>query len=630
MSILAYLAACGAFVLLRGDSLFLSVLAIFAVGLLAIRLHRVVRRQFERADVDARLRWSLIGAVTVAGLCLMSTRIVGEHDGFRFFGLALFYLGVGLALAELRGWKKYPRRAFALVLAGCAALIVAGLAAAALGVEWAWWAVLLGLATAPIGIALVSEIALRGLASWRPKGSAVLGACGLTLLAVGVGIVGSLGVNVVYLAVGAGLLVVLMVGIAARTNVDVVFVIAAAAVVWTLGQRGVAEPETLHPGPDDQVVVALGDSFISGEGADEFYEGTNTPGQSTCRRAPTAYAPLLILERSVDVPSRLAFLACSGAKTAQVVGPEVTGATQVGQLLDQLGPVDDDIAFVLVSVGGNDALFGTVSRACLLPIDCTGLAPAFRDSLATVGETLDTAYADLRKQIPGVPVLVVPYPIPIARERCDSSVFSADEHRFLHDFARGLDQTVAASAKRAGFQVVDTMPGALDGLQLCADRAEGAGDVGVNFLAANSVSGTIEQSLNPTNWVHNSLHPNARGHEAMRSALVAWLDRHRDLRPPGAMEDIPPRVAPAAVTGSPCRGQTGDALDDCATDWTARETARYLLTRGWLGLPALVGAWLVGLQLVRLWSAIFDDRPPPKHEDDAELTVVPAAVPEPV
>jgi lysophospholipase L1-like esterase len=576
------------------------------------------------------MRWALIGAVIVLGLGLMSVWILGKRDGYGFFGLALLYLGVGLALAELRSWDEYPRRAFALVLAGSGALTVAGLAAAAVGAERAWWLVLLGLASVPIGIALVSEIALRGLASWSAKPSAVLGACGLVLLALGVGIVGSLGVDVVYLAVVAGLLVVLMLGIAARTNVDVVFVIAVAAVVWTLGQRSVPEPESLRPGADDQVVVALGDSFISGEGADEFYEGTNTPGQSTCRRAPTAYSPLLILERSMPIPDRLAFLACSGAKAAEVVGPEGSGRTQVTQLLDQIGPADDDIAFVLVSVGGNDALFGTVSRACLLPIDCTDLGPTFLDSLGSVGETLDTAYADLRRQLPGIPVLVVPYPVPIARERCDSSVFSAEEHRFLHDFAQELDRTVAASARRAGFPVVDTMPGALDGLQLCADQGEGAGDVGVNFLAANSVSGTVEQSLNPTNWIHNSLHPNARGHEAMRSALVAWLDRHRDLRPPEATDDPAPRAVPAGGgTGSPCQGETGDALEECASDWTARQTARYLLTRGWLVLPAVFGAWLVALQLIRLWSAIFDDPPASEEEPDAELAV-PAPVPEPV
>jgi hypothetical protein len=604
VSLLAYLAACGAFVALRGESLFLSVLAILGVGLLAVRLHRALRQQVEDVVVATWKRWALIGFVAAAGLVLVAVGVFGHRDGYGFFGVALLYVGMGLAVGELRSWEDHPRRAFALVLAGSTGLAVAGLSAAALGIEWAWWLVLAGVVTAPIGIALVSEIALRGLRSWGPTGSAALGAGGLVLLAIGLGVVGALGVNVVYLAVAAGFLVVVMVGIAARSNVDIVFVVAAAAVVWTLGQRSVPEPESLRPGPDDRIVVALGDSYISGEGADEYYEGTNTPGQSTCRRAPTAYPPLLILERRVAVPDRLAFLACSGAKTRQVVGPEGVGGTQVAQLLDHVEPADDDIAFVLVSMGGNDALFGAIGHACLLPIDCTDLAPAFRDNLASVGETLDAAYADLRNQLPGIPVLVVPYPVAIYPDRCAESVFSADEHRFLHDFSQELDETVAASARRAGFQVVDTMPGALEGLQLCDPKAE---DVGVNFLSANSVSGTVEQSLSPTNWVHNSLHPNARGHEAMRSALVTWLDRHPDLGPPAPQQDRPPQAAPAVGTGSPCLGERRAQLDACAQDWAAQEAARYLLRWGWLVLPALLGAWLLALQLVRLWWAVFGE-----------------------
>jgi lysophospholipase L1-like esterase len=626
VSLLAYVTACVAFVALRGQSLFLSVLAIFGVGLLAVRLHRILRKQVEDFVVAPWKRWALVGLVVAVGLVLVAVWLFGHVDGAGFFGVALLYLGLGLAVGELRSWHRYPRRAFALALAGSVGLTVAGLGAAAVGIESAWWLVVLGVATAPIGIALVSEIALRRMRSWRPTWSLAWGGAGLVLMAIGLVLIWARGVNEVYLTVAAGLLVLVMVGIAARSNIDVVFVVAAAAVVWTLGQRSVPEPESLHPQPDDKIVVALGDSYISGEGADQYYEGTNTPGQSTCRRAPTAYPPLLILERRAAVPDRLAFLACSGAKIHQVVRPDGAGTTQVAKLLDQIGPADEDIEFVLVSMGGNDALFGAVGQACLLPIDCTDLAPAFRDNLASVGERLDAAYADLRDQLPGVPVLVVPYPVPVYPERCDESVFSPAEHRFLHDFSQQLNDTVAASAGRAGFHVVDTMPRALDGLQLCDPDAE---DVGVNFLAANSVLGTVEQSLNPTNWVHNSLHPNSRGHEAMRSALVTWLDRHPNIGPPGPPQAARPQAAPAIERGSsPCLGQRRAALDACAQDWAAQKAARYLLRSGWLVVPALLGAWLVALQLVRLWWSIFGEPTiSPGKQPDAGVSepAVPAA-----
>jgi hypothetical protein len=129
--------------------------------------------------------------------------------------------------------------------------------------------------------------------------------------------------------------------------------------------------------------------------------------------------------------------------------------------------------------------------------------------------------------------------------------------------------------------------------------------VGVNFLAANSVLGSIEQSANPLNWVHNSLHPNARGHEAMRGAFVRWLDEG------ATTAATPPAPTPAVDADGPCTGRTGDALESCSWDWIAREVAAFLLWNAWTLLPALAGAWLLGLQVARGWRAVFEDEPGP-------------------
>jgi lysophospholipase L1-like esterase len=605
-----YLVACAAFGAVRRSSLFLGVLAIFAVGLIAIQLHRVVRD----ADVGPLSRWSSIAAVGATGVGLVTLGILGVWEGSGFYGVALLYVGIGLAIGVLRSKpRRYPRRAAGRLLAGSVALTLTGVVTAALGLTWGWWLVVLGVLSAPIGIALCSEVVLRLLQSWRPVRSVACAAGGLVLLAIGVKLLDRVGIDLAYLAAAAGVVVLVMLAIAARSNIDVVFVIAVAAVVWTLGQQSVPEPDALQPRGDDELFAALGDSYMSGEGADEYYEGTNAPGQSTCRRAPTAYPPLLGLERGVTVPDHLIFRACSGADIRDVVAPAGTAESQVTQLrdkLDEIGAPDNRIAFVLVSMGGNDALFGTIGRTCLLPIDCTDLAPAFRGNLASVDEALDSAYADLRAQLPGVRVVVVPYPVPLHTDSCDESIFSPAEHAFLHDFTSDLNRTIAESADDAGFPVVDTMPTALAGLKLCEPNAE---DTGVNFLAANSVVGTLEQSLNPTNWLHNSLHPNARGHEAMRSALVTWLSREADLGPfavrrNAATQDSSLATLQAPTTDSPCLGERGAALADCAREWASRETARRLVREGWRLLPLVLGAWLLALPFVRLWWAIFDDQ----------------------
>ena len=80
-------------------------------------------------------------------------------------------------------------------------------------------------------------------------------------------------------------------------------------------------------------VVAFGDSFISGEGAPKFFDGTDRRGddRNECRRAPTAYPALIALRGGEPTGCRsgqgieglsndgLDFYACSGAKLAQVL-----------------------------------------------------------------------------------------------------------------------------------------------------------------------------------------------------------------------------------------------------------------------------------------------------------------------
>lgn len=593
IALAGYLGACWAFVVLRDESLFLSVLTIFGVSLLAIRLNRVVRREFEDGVSTSWERWIAIGLVAAVGAgLLVAWRIADGLDGAGFFGIALLYVAIGIGLEELRRWQEVSWWLFGGVLAVSVAVTLVAVGAVAVGVERALVvALVVGVVGVPIGVTLVSELTSRALKRQPTRLSLGLAAAGLAGMGVTFAAMLSTGVGNVYVIMFGASVLMLMLGLVARSSVDVVFVIAAAALVWTLAHRSVPEPEALRPEADEPVVVAFGDSFISGEGAEEFFEGTNQPGVSTCRRAPTAYPVLLIEESVVDVPDNLAFFACSGAKAKDI-------DAQVAGLRERLGPPDDDIRFVLLSIGGNDALFGTIAQACLLPVDCTTLEPAWLAHLDDVRQTLDDLYLKLTEDLPGIPVVVVPYPEPISPQTCGSSAFSNAEHQFLHAFTRHLNDTVTAAATNAGFAVVDTMPSALQGLRLCDGRAA---DVGVNFLVANSVLGTLEQSANPTNWIHNSLHPNARGHHAMNGALVSWLGQNPDLTPAPEAVPAPDR---AEMNGT-CL--TAADLEGCTGDWMARESARWLLTRGPIAVPAVVGAWLVALQLLRLWWSIFFD-----------------------
>ena len=113
------------------------------------------------------------------------------------------------------------------------------------------------------------------------------------------------------------------------------------------------------------VYVALGDSYAAGEGLGGFESGTDVKSgskQNTCHRSSSdAYAslgrsPTLVLPSVTD----RAFWACSGATVTGVLG----SGRQYGEPV-QLATVGPATKNVSLSVGGNDAYFADIVKACL-------------------------------------------------------------------------------------------------------------------------------------------------------------------------------------------------------------------------------------------------------------------------
>lgn len=142
---------------------------------------------------------------------------------------------------------------------------------------------------------------------------------------------------------------------------------------------------------DQFVYVAVGDSYSSGEGAPPFEDGTNYPfndpqentltgqfGGDACHRSLVNYAKLNDGRFEPTQPAVLVDRTCSGA---QIEPPDnaskapIAGAhsreTQVEQALDRLdtnyGLTGADVDLVTMSAGGNDAKFGAIVQACLIP-----------------------------------------------------------------------------------------------------------------------------------------------------------------------------------------------------------------------------------------------------------------------
>jgi hypothetical protein len=619
------------------------------------------------------------------------------HAGLLFMGIASAFLGAGLLESILRrkGGHWYLVAAAGLGVAVTAYV----LGIVFLGRGWWTWLPLVAVLVAPVFVGICSEWVIRASApAWRPLPvgrrpvlAAVAGAIVvlLTLRAFGalewwavwwlVPVVPAIALVVARLrgqrrldrvsigvlagaAVLAGVPVVLMevTGfpahliwlftvlallvwfIAVDSEIDVLFLVVLAAVVWSGLPRSVPLTEVARVEPGQPALVALGDSFISGEGAQTFFEGTNVRLRNECRRAPTAYPVLLATGADArEAIGSLIFLACSGARADEVVsrpqypdepvgGPDVLqadgtwrpGRSQLDQLAQILEEYQPQPAVVLVSIGGNDAGFGTIARTCFAPGACHDLAerwlvPLF-DPDGGLPDRLDHAYDAIADVAGEAPVVVVPYPIPLAPASCEASTLSDAEHRFLHDFTVALNATIEAAAARAGFQFADDVATALleSGGALC-----GGADPGVNWVDLNPVGGSLSQTANPRNWLHNSLHPNARGHATIASALGEWLDDHlADEAPepdpdqqfachgPAADPRCPELAPPTGPVPDACLEERPDDPDACERAWMLDQFRRVAPAASFAVGLLVLAQWLVGVQLIAWWRAGRDQR----------------------
>lgn len=590
--LVTYIAACAVFIALRDRSLMASILATFAVVGAAIKLHQASLEDL----VAGKWRWLGITALPLVGGAIGFVAWRASADGWGFFGLALLYLGFGRFVEELRDAKNFPEDNGPWILAGLAGLAVLGMVAmAATGSKYGTYVAVAGVLTVPIGVSLVSAKWNRALKARHGPPAWQLAIAGLVCLGIVVAVMlRGFDVSAPFVGLFVGALVILLLAMAARSNADVIIVIAMTAVIWTLMQHSVPIPEALQPGPHSTVFAAVGDSYISGEGADAFFAGTNEKTGNHCRQAPTAYAPLLTGDKSSDIPGKLVFLACSGAK---ILGVE----DQLAQFDRLRSDQDLNVKFVLLSVGGNDALFGSVGKTCIMAGNCSDLGKAWIANLHRLVPRLEKTYRLARLDAGKAAVVVVPYPVPLAKKHCDASAFSGREERFLYDFTVELNRVVQRAARKARVGFVAPVADVLRGHRICDGPIAQSG---VNFLATNTVLGSLEQSVNPVNWFHNSMHPNARGHERMRVAISKWIGS----RAFGERAEAPGASTMRTETlGNQCTGKFQTDLTQCADTWSTKQNGRFLLTKGLLVLLAGFGGWLLALAMLRAWRLAYDD-----------------------
>ncbi len=612
------------------------VLAIAYLALASLWVGRQLHNSLKGESAVLPARW-VIGLVAGGALLFLPVLVVRPGamgvssfaGSVAFAGALIAYLGIGYGVARARARVAAlplaadvaPRSWFdryltptggAVALTAMFALTVAGLAT--LGEAPLWIPVVLlglGLLGLPLTVSVLSEHGIRYFMR-RPDrvlASVLVGVLALTCGFAAAASSGATGVPYLVL-LGFALFVVIL---ASSSMADI------AVVLLLIALMGVTAPEdgTLdRPEPDDRVLVALGDSYISGEGAERYLDATDEAGINQCRRARTAW-PVRVTE-DTDHFDSLVFLGCSGADTynvrlqqdgalAPLPDPQFGKGTQLDEWKAEWADLVPDPALVVVSLGGNDAGFSKIGLACLAPGDCND--PELRHiwrtgNLDRVENRLRQAYTDIAETFPDSPVAVIPYPDPVADTApCAEAALSPGDVVFIDGLLRDLDTIIAEVAAEFGFYFIEP---AIDSLadahkQLCDPRG---GDAGLNFLRPQSTGGLAHQRFNPTQWHHNSLHPNPDGHEAIAAAVAAWLDSEASALSDGAEVRLPREPGPDPVdetypanegecwTVDPV-SDTGRTCADESADWVADEVGRFALGRGIVLLLIGIGIWLV-------------------------------------
>lgn len=574
-----------------------------------------------------------------------------------FAGVSLAAFGGGQFGAQIRDSNRFQRPIAVLLGVDVIALLVVSTGF----LRGGFLALVAAAMLAFVALSVTSEVFLNWAATWPkgPRGSAPNPSEGapssggdarkprtvrdrnwqITVLAgalcfvAGTLLVGST-VGLTFGLLVAVILALLVYPIASNTDFDLLLVICFVAIVWSQFPRTTSE--TTHPNvvqPPHLVdhvnaskakMIVFGDSYISGEGAKSYFDGTNVDSRTRhdeCRRAATSY-PVLAGERA---GLQVFDFACSGAVVDNIVKPD--GGQYTGenppdshpqpqengrpgvysqlQLYQKANIPPSQVSVVLLSIGGNDVGFGDIVASCIVPGNCAERGQKWLNQLTKLPAALAPVYKQLATMFPDK-VVVVPYPVPLAERACGlpRSTFTNAEHAFLNGFAAQLDDTIERTASSFGLRYFSDAKQAFRNSKTRICDAS-LGHTSANYIGLNPVEGPI----NPRGWLHNSMHPNQRGHALLADILYESYLSHSTL-PPVANEPPPPPVNLAAAMNATQPG-TGDRVPNVCSEgkpssrcelsdsaWMALQTD--LAARRKLGPLVLIigGAWAVSVWVI--------------------------------
>lgn len=263
-------------------------------------------------------------------------------------------------------------------------------------------------------------------------------------------------------------------------------------------------------------LLAMGDSFASGEGAYNYLKGTDEPDGNKCHSSLLAYSRQLN-DQAVSV-------ACSGAVINDANGqnpPKYSGSKSLPGETNQLDSVKYNYPkSTIISLGGNDIGFAQIVKACIDPIDHWRIRPTCyssyedRRELANLIDSQQDRLVDLYSKIlqNTQQLFVVGYPQIVNPDgNCSNNVMLNDsERKFANQLTDYLNKVIKLSADKAGAIYVDVSE-ALAGHKLCD-----AGSPAVNGVTL----GNDMLNILGRNWLaQESFHPNWYGQQLLALSI---------------------------------------------------------------------------------------------------------------
>ena len=318
--------------------------------------------------------------------------------------------------------------------------------------------------------------------------------------------------------------------------------------------------------------VALGDSYSSGEGNPPFFSGTDGPSDY-CHRSPLAYAEVLGA-RYGGLPL---FYACSGATTQNI--ENIPKDTEPPQFLEP--GVDSSARLLTMTIGGNDAGFSSVLKACIeqkvkadaynaligpIASHFFGKDPSCAHSdtfTSSVDANIDNIFWLVKLTERGLlsktdavntSIIVADYPylFPATSDERSclslSLILTDDDMTWMNGEGDRLDGVLQEAAAEAGVNFVDVR-GAFAGHAVC-----GSGGSWLNALSIASGSGSctfsvLGQCVIPGGPpIIGSFHPNASGHaDGYAASIGSFIDSATSRTANGLPANPPPAPDPPST-----------------------------------------------------------------------------------